>query len=175
MPYFLVLPAFLLCILLPHFAERNKVLYANMALVSIYAVAMFLQGLPLGAMIYGVSLMGSLSQILIPERTYENGLSGKHIRITVASMAVFAGATILYSSPIDLIAIAGFTCARMAETFKDPQHVKHGYFGSASLFLGYAFMNEAWLLVGLQVVLITSILVALEYLKNPFDRFIRSA
>ncbi len=171
MPLFLMFPAFVCCLLLPHMKDSKTVLYFNAALLGIYILTMLYNGLPMGTMIYLIALTGTFTQIFFPESRFSNAITARNFRIGSALIVALIGAGYLYSSPIDLLAISGFVVSRLSETIKQKHLLISGYFMSVSLNMLYSLANGIYSLVFFQIVLLASILWALS--KGPVLRYLQ--
>lgn len=143
---------------MPHFAERRKILYANLSLVSGYALIMYAYAQPLGTLIYMVAAVGTISQLVMDEKW---GRVGMYLRIAVAAILVLCGASLLYSAPTDLIAIVAFALARTAETQTQPQKMRICFFMSFVLFVLFAGISGVWPIFFVQIALTLSVLVSI--------------
>lgn len=147
-------------LILPHMRARKHILYANIVLVSLYAVIMGMQGVAIGLLIYVIAASSSIMQLMIPEERNIWGITSYQLRISSACILVFFGSIILYSSPLDCIAIAGFAVARFAETRENLLQIKQGYLLSSSLFLVFAALSGVWAVALAQMGLVISLLAA---------------
>ena len=147
-------------VIMPYIRDRKALLYLNLAMISTYFVHMLYSQVPIGAMVYMIAMLGTFSQIIFPEKKVNTSSKHRNMRIGIACAFATIGSLMLYSSPIDLIAITGFFVARLAETAKNTQNIKNGYFISALFFFIFSLLNSLFVLAGLQLIFRLSLLVA---------------
>lgn len=168
MEFFLIIVGIIVGVSMPHFKARHHVLMANMTVVALFGFNMLMQGIMIGALVYTIAFLGSLAQILLPDERRLLGVPAKTMRIICALVAVFCGASLLYHSPLDLLAIAGFSIARLSETQSDSLRVKQGFIMSSTLFMLFAVLNGVWAVALPSLCLLVSLLTAVtkEMLDN---------
>lgn len=154
-----------LAVLLPQSNNRKAILLMNMGIVGSTSAIMFLNGQPLGSMIYIVAFMGSFSQLVIPNSSDPKVMK---LRIGVALGIVALGGVVLYQSVLDLVPIAAFAIARLGDALSTPRLMRFAYIGSGVLFLTFAFLSGVNSLVGTQMVLLTSLFLAVIRYEDLF-------
>ena len=158
---YILIPAFMLSLILPHFKERHNILICNISLVSIYFIVMLIQDLPVAMMVYLIAALGGISQLLIPTKACRKAT---FLRSGTSLITVLLGAYLLFQTMTDLIIIAGFASSRIAETQLNPQNIRLFYISSAILYGSFAYVNDLNIMILAQICLTLSLI--LSYIKN---------
>jgi hypothetical protein len=165
-------------VLLPHLQSRHMTLMANLTLVSLYGFAMHLNAQQMGAFVYMIAAFGTLSQLLLYSKNEQRQKRIIKLRISMALIFVFAGAAVLYEQPIDAIAIVAFACARFAESFTDPRHIRIGFLFSSFLFLCFSLAAGVASVALPQGLLFASLIAAVfmqwRGIQSPITRAIQT-
>lgn len=169
--------ASVIAICLPHMGQRSHILCANIGVAVLNAANMAMHGVMMGVLVYVLAMTGSFIQLVLPDDRSFFGASMRNWRMALAALLVCGGGFVLYSTPVDLIAVAAFTVARFAETNHNPLHIKQGFLLSGFFFLLFAVLNGVAATIVIQAVLITSLIAAiyLDMAKGPEFSFWRMA
>jgi len=158
---YILIPAFILSLILPHFKERKNIIICNIALVSIFFLAMFVQNLHIAMMVYLIAAIGGAAQLLIPVKDCKKTTL---IRSGTSLITALLGSFLLFQTVSDLIIMAGFTSSRIAETQINPQNIRLFYILSATLYGVFAYINDINMMILAQTCLGISLLFS--YINN---------
>lgn len=135
---FLSLTALCLVSTLSLWRHRQHLLLANMVVNGCQLGIVYLNDLPLNVAIYALVITGALVQMALGSRETRQLLL---LRNGIALVCIGLATVFLYERPIDLLAVAALSCARIGEAQVNPRHTKLGYFYCVMLLVSFSALS----------------------------------
>ena len=144
--------------------SRRRMMGTKLGADVLYGVYLTAIGGLSGGLASLIAACGSLTQVLTPEHKLASTL---RLRILMAVMLSMVAILVSVRSLGDLLPIMAVVFCRFVEVQKDPQRIRYGFFLSAFPWLYYNFSNGFYWPMAYNIVIASSLLIAIIRHRNP--------